>query len=65
MDRDYFHWGATAEIREIIRKRRISPEFPRLVERQLEISRPGTMRRKIDLNAQRQIWVPSRANERS
>ena len=68
MDRDYFHWGATAEIMEImeiIRKRRKSPETLRLVERRLEISRPGTMRRKFDMNAQRQIWVPSRPIRRS
>ena len=65
MDRDYFHWGATAEIMEIIRKRRKSPETFRLVERRLEISRPGTMRRKFDMNAQRQIWVTSRPNKRS
>ena len=65
MDRDYFHWGATAEIMEIIRKRRKSPETLRLVERRLEISRPGTMRRKFDMNAQRQIWVPSRPNKKS
>ena len=62
MDRDFFHCGATAEIMEIIRKRRKSPETLRLVERRLEISRPGTMRRKFDMNAQRQIWVPSRPN---
>ena len=65
MDRDYFHWGATAEIMEIIRKRRKNPETLRLVERFLEISRPGTMRRNFDMNAQRQIWVPSRPNKRS
>ena len=65
MDRDYFHWSATAEVMEIIRRRRKSPETLRLVERRLEISRPGTMRRKFDMNAQRQIWVPSRPNKRS
>ena len=65
MDQDYFHWGATAEIMEIIRRRRKNPETLRLVERLLEISRPGTMRRKFDMNAQRQIWVPSRPNKRS
>ena len=65
MDRDYFHWGATAEVMEIIRRRRKSPETLRLVERRLEMSRPGTMRRKLDMNAQRQIWVPSRPNKRS
>ena len=65
MDKDYFHWGATTEIMEIIRRRRKSPETLRLVERRLEISRPGTMRQKFYLNAQRQIWVPSRPNQRS
>ena len=44
MDRDSFHWGATAEIMEIIRKQRKSPETLRLVERRFENSRPGTMR---------------------
>ena len=65
MDREYFHWGATTEVMEIIRRRRKSPETLRLVERRLEISRPGTMRRKFDMNAQLQIWVPSRPNKRS
>ena len=63
MDREYIHWGATAEIMEIIGRRRKSPETLRLVERRLEISRPGTMRRKFDMNAQRQFWVPSRPNK--
>ena len=65
MYRDYSHWGATAEIMEIIRRRRKSPETLRLVERRLEISRPGTIRRKFDMNAERQIWVPSRPIKRS
>ena len=65
MDRDYFHWGATTEIMEIIRRREKSPETRRLVERRLEIARPGMMRRRYDQNAQRTIWVPSRPNNRS
>ena len=63
MDRDYFHWGATAENMEIIRRRRKSSETPRLVERRLELSRTGTMHRSFDMNAQRQTWVPSRPNK--
>ena len=55
MDRDYFHWSATADIMEIIRRQRKSPETLRLVERRLEISLPGTMRQKFDMNAQKQI----------
>ena len=65
LDRDYFHWGATSEIMGILRRRRKRPETLRLGERRLEISRAGTMRRKFDLKAQRQIWVPSRPNKKS
>ena len=65
MNRDYFHWGARTEIMEIIRRRRKSSQTLSLVEKRLEISRQGTMRRKFDMNAQRQIWVPSRPNKRS
>ena len=48
MDGDYFHWGATAEIMQIIQRREKSPETRRLVEIKLEIARPGTMRRCYD-----------------
>ena len=65
MDRDYFHCGANAEIMEIITRRRKRPETLRLEQRRLEISRAGTMRQKFVMNAQRQIWVPSRPNKRS
>ena len=65
MDHDYFHWGATAEIMQIIQRREKSPETRRLVERRLEIARPGTMRRRYEQNAQRTIFVPSRPNKRS
>ena len=65
MDREYFHWGATTEIMEIMQRREKSPESRRLVERRLEISRPGMMGRRYNQNAQRTIWVPSRPNRRS
>ena len=65
MDRDYFHWGATAEIMEINGRREKSPETRRLVERRLEIARPDMMRRRYDQNAQRTIRVPSRPKKRS
>ena len=65
MDREYFHWGATTEIMEIIQRREKSTETRRLVDRRLEIARPGMMRRRYDQNAQRTIWVPSRPNKRS
>ena len=63
MDREYFHWGATTEIMEIIQRREKSPET--LVERRLEIARPGMMKERYDQNAQRTIGVPSRPNKRS
>ena len=44
---------------EIIQREK-SPETRRLVDRRLEIARPGMMRRRYDQNAQRTIWVPSR-----
>ena len=65
MDRDYFHWRATAEIMEIFRRREKSPETKRLVETRLETAGPGMRRRRYDQNAQRTIWVPSRPNKRS
>ena len=65
MDQNYFHCGATAKIMETIRKRTTSPETLRLVERRLEIARPGTIRRRYDQIAQRTIWVPSRPDKRS
>ena len=64
MDRNYFHRGATAEILEIIKRRRKSTESLRLNERRLEMSRPETMHRKFDKNTQRQLWVTSRPNKR-
>ena len=65
MDRERFHWGATTESMEKIRRKGESPETLRLVERRLETSRPGTIRRKIVMSAQRQIWIPSMPKKRS
>ena len=50
---------------QLFQRREKSPETGRLVERRLEIARPGTMRRRYNQNAQRTIWVPSRPNKRS
>ena len=47
MDREYFHWGATAEIMEIIRRRRKSPETLRLVERFIGNLETGNNAQKI------------------
>ena len=65
IDRNYFHWCASAEVMEIIRNRGKSPETLQFVEKSLEAARPGTMSRRCDQNAQRTICVPSRLNKRS
>ena len=45
MDRDYFQWGATTEIMEVIRRKRQSPE---LVEPRLEmLCMPRNNKKKI------------------
>ena len=60
-----YHWGASGEIMEIIRRRNKSPETRRLVERRETLARPGTMRRRYDPQSQRTIFAPSRPNKRS
>ena len=56
-----YHWGATREIMEIIRRRRSR----RLVERREALAGPGTMRRRSDPQLQRTIFALSRPNKRS
>ena len=58
-----YHWGATREIMEIIRRRNKSPERRRLVEWREALARPGTMRRRYDPQSQRMIFTPSRPNK--
>ena len=67
MDREnFYHWGATREIMDIIiRRRNNSPETKRLVEQRNAISRPGTLRRRYDHQTQRTVFAPSRPNKRS
>ena len=60
-----YHWGATREIMDIIRKRNKSPETRRLVERREALAKPGTMRRRYDTQSRRMIFTPSRPNKRS
>ena len=60
-----YHWGATREIMDIIRKRNKSPGTRRLVERREALAKPGTMRRQYDAQSQRMIFTPSRPNKRS
>ena len=66
MDRDnFYHWGATREIMEIIRRRNKSPETRRLVDLRNNLSKPGTLRRRYDPHTQRTIFAPTRPNKRS
>ena len=60
-----YHWGATREIMDIIRKRNKSPKTRRLVERREALAKPGIMRRRYDAQSQRMIFTPSRPNKRS
>ena len=66
MDREnFYHWGATRKIMEIIRRRNNSPETRRLVDQRIALSRPGTLRRRYDHQSQRTIFAPSRPNKKS
>ena len=66
MDREnFYHWGATREIMDIIRRRNNTPETRRLVEQRIALSRPGTLRRRYDHQSQRTIFAPSRPIKRS
>ena len=66
MDREnFYHWGATREIMDIIRRRNNSPETRRIVEQRNALSRPGTLRRRYDHQTQRTVFAPTRPNKRS
>ena len=62
MDRAiFYHWVATREIMEIIRRRNEIPETRTLVE-QKALSRPGTLRRRYDPHFQRTLFALLRPN---
>ena len=54
-----YHWAATTEIMKIIKRRDNSPETKKLVERRIQIVKPGTMRIKRD-NHGGEHWTPRR-----
>ena len=62
---NFYHWGATRKMMDVIRRRNNSPESRRLVEQRNALSRPGTMRRRYDHQTQRTVFTPSRPNKRS
>ena len=59
-----YHWGATAEIMDIIHNRDISPETNRLAERRIYLVQPGKMRVKRDTYGN-QFWTPRRPDANS
>ena len=66
MDREnFYHWGATREIMEVIRRRNNSPETRRLVEQRNALSRPCTLRRRYDHQSQRTIFASSQPNKQA
>ena len=63
---NFYYWGATREIMEIIRRRNNSPETRLLVEQRNQLSRPGTLRRRYTHQyTQRTVFAQSRPNKRS
>ena len=65
MDREnFYHWGATREIMDIIRRNN-SPETRRLVEQRNALFRPGILRRRYDHQKQRTVFSLCRPNKRS
>ena len=66
LDREnFYHWGATLEIMDSIRRRNNGPETRRVMEQRNALSRPGTLRRRYDHQTQRTVFAPSRPNKRS
>ena len=61
---NFYHWGATREIMNIIRRRNNSPETRRLVEQRGALSRPGTRRRRYDHQTKRTLFALSQPNKR-
>ena len=62
---NFYHWEATREIMDIIRRRNNSPETRRLVEQRNTLSQPRTLRRRYDHQTQRTIFALSQPNKRS
>ena len=57
------HWGADDEIMRIINRRDNSPETKELVERRIELTRPGHMRHQWHKKLDREILLPRRPND--
>ena len=65
MDREnFYHWGTTREIMDIIRRQNNSPETRRLTEQRNALYRTGTLRRRYDHQRQRTVFALSCPNKR-
>ena len=57
-DKLKYHWGADNVIMKIINRRDNSPEAKELVEKRLELTRPGHMRHHWHKKLEREILLP-------
>ena len=62
-DKLKYHWGADDEIMKIINRRGNSPETQELVERRIELTRPGHMRHHWHKKLEREILLPRRPDD--
>ena len=62
-DKLKYHWGADDEIMKIINRRDNSPETQELVERRIELTRPGHMRHHWHKKLDRETLLPRRPDD--
>ena len=62
-DKLKYHWGADDENMKIINRRDNSPETQELVERRIELTRPGHMRHHWHKKLEREILLPRRPDD--
>ena len=62
-DKLKYHWGADDEIMKIINRKDNSPETQELVERRIELTRPGHMRHHWHKKLEREILLPRRPDD--
>ena len=58
-----YHWGADDKIMKIMNRRDNSPETKELVERRIELTKPGHMRYQWHKKLDREILLPRRPND--
>ena len=62
-DKLKYHWGADDEIMKSINRRDNSPETQELVERRIDLTRPGHMRHHWHKKLEREILLPRRPDD--